>query len=144
MPPVTRWFIKAGLIWFILGLLIAFVAELPFAETGSLLLPVYWHMIVIGWITQVIMGVSIWMFPRKKRDRKKEQSWLAVGAFYLLNGGLMVRFLSEPFLPVFTESSLLSATVVVSALLQVAAVVLYIGEIWPRVQPKRKRKRGNS
>ncbi|MDZ7757253.1 hypothetical protein [Rhodohalobacter sp.] len=141
MPNITRWFIKAGMIWFTLGVVLALVAESPGVQGSELLLPVYWHMIVIGWITQIIMGVSIWMFPRKRRDRKKEQSWLAVGAFYLLNGGLIMRFLSEPFLPVFTESSLLSTTVVVSAILQVAAIVLYIGEIWPRVQPKKTRKR---
>jgi len=141
MPPITRWFIKSGMIWFCLGVVLAFVAELPSVQGRALLLPVYWHMLVIGWITQVIMGVSFWMFPRKKRNRKKEQSALAVGAFYLLNGGLVVRLSTEPFLPLFTESGILSGVVIFSAVLQVSAILLYIGEIWPRVQPKAKRKR---
>jgi formate-dependent nitrite reductase membrane component NrfD len=128
------------MIWFALGVTLAFVAELPGVEGSALLLPVYWHMLVIGWITQVIMGVSVWMFPRKKRNRKKEQSTLAVGAFFLLNGGLIVRFLSEPFLPFVTDSALLPAVVIISGILQVAAIMFFIAEIWPRVQPKRKRK----
>ncbi|WP_340102490.1 hypothetical protein [Rhodohalobacter sp. 8-1] len=144
MPPVTRWFIKSGMIWFALGVTLAFVAEFPGVQGSALLLPVYWHMLVIGWITQVIMGVSIWMFPRKKRNRKKEQSLLATGAFFLLNGGLLVRFLSEPFLPLVTDSAVVPIVVIVSGIMQVVAIILFIGEIWPRVQPKRKRKSGGT
>lgn len=140
MPPVTRWFIKFGMIWFSLGVVLALVAELPTGLSSALLLPVYWHMLVIGWITQMIMGVSIWMFPRKKRNRKKEQSTLAIGAFFLLNGGLIVRFLSEPFLPLITNSAFVPTVVIVSGILQVTAIILFIAEIWPRVQPKKKRK----
>lgn len=140
MPPVTRWFIKSGMTWFILGLLLAFATELPSVQAGSLLLPVYWHMIVIGWITQVIMGVSIWMFPRKRRNRKKEQSALATGVFFLLNSGLILRFMSEPFIPLFQDSLLIVVTVITASLLQIAAVLFFVMEIWPRVQPKKKRK----
>ncbi|MEX0662153.1 MAG: NnrS family protein [Balneolaceae bacterium] len=139
MPSVTRWFIKSGIVWFCIGVILAFVAELPSVQISALLLPVYWHMLVIGWITQVIMGVSVWMFPRKKRDRKKEQSRLAVGAFIALNSGLVVRFLSEPFLPL-ASGSLVPIVVVLSAALQVLAFLLFVAEIWPRVQPKKKRK----
>ena len=142
MPPVTRWFIKSGMIWFALGVILALVAELPGISGASLLLPVYWHMLVIGWITQVIMGVSVWMFPRKNRSRKKGRSPLAIGAFYLINAGLVIRFLSEPFLPLVT-GMLVPAIVIFSGVLQVAAIMLFIFEIWPRVQPKRKRKRAS-
>lgn len=144
MPKITRWFIKSGMIWFILGLLLALVAEIPGMPTGTLLLPVYWHMIVLGWVTQVIMGVSIWMFPRKRRDRKKEVSLMARGAFWLLNSGLIIRFLSEPFIPLFQESLLVASSIILSAVLQVAAVFCFVMEIWPRVQPKKKRKRGEN
>lgn len=141
MPKITRWFIKSGMIYFFMGLLLAIVAEFPTIKTGSLLLPVYWHMIVIGWITQVIMGVSIWMFPRKKRDRRKEVSLSAKLAFWFLNTGLILRFLSEPFIPFFEDDLLIVATVLISSVLQVAAVLFFVMEIWPRVQPKKKRKK---
>lgn len=146
MPPITRWFIKAGILWFITGMILAFLAELPVLSAGSLLLPVYWHMLVVGWITQIIIGVSIWMFPRKKRDRLKEQSRLTVTSFVLINCGLILRFLSEPFIPMFQGSSLITFSVLVSSLLQVLGILFYIIEIWPRLQPKstRKKKPGRS
>ena len=33
MPPITRWFIKAGIFWFITGMILAFLAELPVLST---------------------------------------------------------------------------------------------------------------
>lgn len=141
MPRITRWFIKIGLIYLLLGLFLAFSTELPFLDMGQLLMPVYWHMIAIGWITQVIMGVSIWMFPRKKRGQRKTETFASFAAFWLLNSGLILRFLSEPFLPVFTSNPFLSIVVSLSILLQVSGILFYIVEIWPRVQPKSKRKR---
>lgn len=143
MPPITRWFIKSGMIYFIMGLLLALVAELPTVKTGALLLPVYWHMIVIGWITQVIMGVSLWMFPRQKKDRLKTESLLAQLAFWLLNTGLILRFLSEPFIPFFRDAVIIMVSVILASVLQVAAFLFFVLEIWPRVQPKKIRTVGN-
>lgn len=144
MPPVTRWFIKSGMIWFILGVTLALITELPIGLSSSLLLPIYWHMLVLGWITQIIMGVSIWMFPRKKRNQRKNQSVLTIWVYFLLNGGLIVRFLSEPFLPFFANSTVVPTLVVVSGILQVAAIMLFIIEIWPRVQPKKNKSKNRS
>lgn len=138
MPRITRFFIKTGLIYLLAGVFLALVAELPGLQARSLLLPVYWHMLVIGWITQVIMGVAIWMFPRRKRDRKKTDSRAAWLAYWLLNSGLVLRFLSEPFLPVFNQSTVFPAIAVLSALLQVSAFIAFTVEIWPRLQKRKK------
>jgi len=144
MPKVTRWFIKAGIIYFAAGVFLAFITEIPPINGGSLLLPVYWHMLVMGWITQIIMGVSIWMFPRKHRDKERREFILTWSAFWLLNSGLVLRFLSEPFLPLFTQNLTISIIVVISAVLQVLAIILYILEIWPRLQSRENRKRSRT
>lgn len=140
MPTVSRWFIKAGMIYFATGVILVFLSEIPALNTGPLLLPVYWHMLVMGWITQLIMGVSIWMFPRKHRDRKKRESLLSWLTFWLLNTGLVLRFLSEPFIPLFQNSVVVTVLVLISALLQVFAIITYVAEIWPRLEPRKKRK----
>jgi hypothetical protein len=31
---------------------------------GALLWPTYLHLLVLGWLTQLIFGVAFWMFPR--------------------------------------------------------------------------------
>ena len=144
MPKVTRWFIKAGIFYFIVGVILALISEFPAINAGPLLLPVYWHMLVIGWLTQIIMGVSIWMFPRKQRDKIKRESTLTWLTFWTLNSGLILRFLAEPFLPVVQDSFLMNVVILFSSLLQISAVIFYIIEIWPRLQPRKKRKRSRS
>jgi len=144
MPRITRWFIKSGMIYLFLGIVLAFLSELPFIQSGTLLLPVYWHMIVIGWITQIIMGVSIWMFPGRNRGEGfKAQKW-GWFTFIFLNVGLGLRIVSEP-LVVSTSAGIWNILLVGSALLQLTAGVTYLIEMWPRImskkQQRKKRKR---
>lgn len=144
MPTTTRWFIKSGVIYFILGITLAFLAEFP-SLTGDLsLLPIYWHMLVMGWITQLIIGVSVWMFPRKHRNKKKRESILVWSTFWTLNIGLILRFISEPFLPIVKDHQIITVSIILSALLQWIAVMLYAIEIWPRLQNRKKRRRSKA
>jgi len=144
MPKVTRWFIKAGILYFATGVFLALIAELPTISAGHLLLPVYWHMLVIGWITQIIIGVSIWMFPRKHRDKKKRESVLSWVAFWLLNMGLISRFLCEPFMPFMQDIIAIAWLVIISSVMQISGIFAYIFEIWPRLQSRKKRKHSRS
>ena len=144
MPTTTRWFIKSGVFYFILGITLAFLAEFP-SLTGNLsLLPIYWHMLVMGWITQLIIGVSIWMFPRKHRDKKKRESILVWASFWTLNIGLVLRFISEPFIPIIEDHYIIKVSITLSALSQWIAVMLYAIEIWPRLQNRKKSRRSKA
>lgn len=139
MPRISRLFIKSGMVYLMLGVILALIADIPNFDTGIHLLPVYWHMIVIGWITQVIMGVSIWMFPGRTRRKTPVDSFYSKAAFWLLNSGLILRFITEPFLPRFQGNTLLVIIVILSVLLQIAAFAAYVAEIWPRLRPKKRR-----
>jgi hypothetical protein len=140
MPTTSRWFIKAGVIYFVLGITLVFLDEIPLMSSKLSLLPIYWHMLVMGWITQLIIGVAVWMFPRKHRDKKRRESTLVWATFWTLNIGLILRFLSEPFIPLFKDSKVIQISIIVSALLQWIAVILYTIEIWPRLQNRKKQR----
>lgn len=139
MPKVTRWMIKAGMVCLVAGVTLALAAELPVTGSQRLLLPVYWHLIVLGWITQLIMAVAIWMFPRRNRSRRKENTALAWCTFIFLNGGLLLRTFSEPLIYA-TEHTIVTAAAIGSAVMPVVAVLCFTAEIWPRVRPKANRK----
>ncbi|PKD44442.1 NnrS family protein [Rhodohalobacter barkolensis] len=140
MPTTSRWFIKAGVIYFVLGITLVFLDEIPLMSSKLSLLPIYLHMLVMGWITQLIIGVSVWMFPRKHRDKKRRESILVWATFWTLNIGLILRFLSEPFIPLLKDGKVIQISIVVSALLQWIAVILYTIEIWPRLQNRKKQR----
>lgn len=140
MPKSTRWMIKAGFFYLAAGVILAGMNDILPGFSGFPLLAVYWHMIVMGWITQVIMGVSIWMFPGRRRGKGIKESvlpWLVLG---LLNSGLILRFAFEPFAADAGGSRPVEYGLILSALMQTASVAVYLAEMWPRVQLKKVRR----
>ncbi len=62
MPPLTRWFIKAAMVALIGAFLSrALITLLPlwgFQAGAAALSPVFLHLFVWGWVTQMIFGVA--------------------------------------------------------------------------------------
>ncbi|MEZ4764755.1 MAG: hypothetical protein R3C26_16735, partial [Calditrichia bacterium] len=81
MPPVSRWFIKSGMIYFMFSLMLAVGTALnrvlSFSDVLTFAQPVFYHMLMVGWITQIIFGVSIWMFPRYSRENPRGNDTLS-------------------------------------------------------------------
>lgn len=139
MPRIARTFIKTGLLYFLGSLLIGIALEID-ALSFPALMPLFWHMLMVGWITQIIFGVSMWMFPGRTREEGfKPQLWGWL-TYLFLNSGLLFRIISEPMLN-YSSLEVWNSFVLLSAVLQVAAAITYIIEMWPRVQSKKQRRR---
>lgn len=138
MPLVSRTFIKAGMIYFILSLTTGVLLEVDLFSLPALM-PLFWHTLMVGWITQIIMGVSIWMYPGRNREegfRNQRWNWLT---FIFLNLGLGLRVVAEP-VSGFSGAEIWKLLLVVSAILQLAAGGTYLAEIWPRLISRKKRR----
>ncbi len=100
MPMLSRWFIKTSLLYFIAGLAMgALMLAQPILGWSSnlqVLRPVYLHFLFIGWVTQIIMGVGYWMFPKFSRENPRRSEKLGWAVFILLNTGLILRAIGEP------------------------------------------------
>lgn len=139
MPKITRTFIKTGLVFFLLSLLLGIAIEIESISSPALV-PLFWHMLMVGWITQIIFGVSIWMFPGRTREEGfKAQLWGWL-TYILLNGGLALRIAAEPWISA-TDNTAWDILIVISAIAQVLAAVAYTIEMWPRIQSKKQRLR---
>ena len=138
MPLITRLFLKSGLVFFLGALVLGVALQLEVFAFPPLV-PLFWHMLMLGWITQIIMGVSLWMFPRRNKiESFKNQRW-AWFAFLFLDTGLVLRIISEPI--VFSSNhQAWKILLTFSAILQFLAVLSYTIEIWPRVTSKEKLK----
>lgn len=93
------------------------------------------HLIVIGWLTQLIVGVALWMFPVWSKAQPRGPEWLSWACYGLLNVGLLLRVIAEPLSEQRAASSV-SWVLIGSAVLQVAALWLFAGLMWRRVRPK--------
>lgn len=88
--------------------------------------PVYIHLLVLGWVTQLIAAVALWMFPRP--DRRVATEGLPGWAFYgLLNAGLVLRAIAEP-LPA------LHRLLPIAALMHLGAILALAAMLWPRIR----------
>lgn len=143
MPTLTRWYIKSSFIYFIAALLLAIalasrsLVSLPtFVDYLS---PAYFHLFMVGWVTQMIFGVVFWLFPIVTRERPRGDERVGWAAYFLLNGGLLLRVVGEPL-----NSSMPAAGVgwvlVLSAVLQWLAAVLFVFNSWNRIKEKYRRK----
>lgn len=139
MPLISRTFIKAGMIFFALSLGTSLLIEINITAMPGLI-PLFWHMLMVGWITQIIFGVSIWMFPGRNRDEGfKAQIWGWL-TFIFLNSGLVLRIVSEPFAGP-AAAGFWKSLLVLSAILQVLAVLAYLIEMWPRIMSKKQQRK---
>jgi hypothetical protein len=139
MPPITRVFIKAALAYFVIalltGVLLVAAPWLPMPRWIATLNPVYFHLFMVGWVTQLIAGVAYWMFPKFSREQPRGWDQLAWLTFVLLNVGLALRVVAEPansLAPGGVWGYLLAA----SALLQWLGGVAFVANTWPRVKEK--------
>jgi hypothetical protein len=136
MPKVARTFIKTGLIYFLCALLLGIAVEIKsfhFAAIEAL----FWHLLMVGWITQIIFGVSMWMFPGRTREEgfaAQKKAWLT---YYFLNIGLILRVITEPMLT-YSALKIWRPLIVFSAIIQLFAIVIYVFELWPRIMSKKK------
>lgn len=123
------------MVFFMIALVMGVISQVE-PKLSSTLTPLFWHALMVGWITQIIIGVSLWMFPgRSKTEDYRSQflSWLIFGT---LNSGLILRMILEPFSN--SETLIVKVGIILSAVFQVAAAFGYFIEMWPRVISKEK------
>lgn len=142
MKLQTRAFIRLAFVNLLLGLsafLLAAAAE-PLgldARLAALRYPAM-HFLTVGWLTQLIVGVAIWLFPLPPQSGAvwaTPSGWVGMG---LLNGGLVLRLLGEVG-PAFGVSAWAGLALMLSALAQAIAAWLFVALLWPRLRPPRPR-----
>jgi hypothetical protein len=141
MHTQARYFIRTALI----NLLAAFVvggvvlANQGLGIDGRLgaLLPVFYHLLMVGWVTQLICGVALWMFPPYSREQPRGDERLGWFTYGALNAGLLLRVVFEP-LQSWLPIPWLGWPLALSALLQMLAIWSFVAAIWPRVKGRPK------
>ncbi|GAC1540317.1 MAG: hypothetical protein NVS2B7_12510 [Herpetosiphon sp.] len=139
MPTLTRTFLKTAMGYLVAGMVFQALWFVGQQTSPSSLLayiqPTALHLLVVGWLTQLIIGIAMWMFPPWSKVQPRgpaASSWLCYG---LINGGLLLRLVIEP-VNSYRPAVALGWLLVGSAVLQVLGVWLAVLLIWPRVRTK--------
>jgi hypothetical protein len=138
VPRLSIWMVRSALLHLVIGFLIGAAIMWQKGPGGIPAawrwLPIHIHMLLIGWIVQLAIGVAYWILPRftykdETRDRFEQargRDGLAWASFILLNGS--------------TASALAVLTgwqwaLPASAILAAAAALAFTLHVWPRVKP---------
>lgn len=143
MDRFTIYMVKASLAWMLAGFIIGGLMMVDRVIPGdwrAWLLPTHGHMLFVGWFVQFAIGIAYWLLPRKRRPEvpvgyRETPAFVGWG---MLNAGLLLRVIGEPMERVGDAGSLSMTILAGSALLQVAAVIVFISQLWPRIYGKGK------
>jgi hypothetical protein len=140
MPPLARAYVKASFVYFIAAFVLGALMMLDqWVSFGSWLRAVYLsqlHLLVVGWITQLAIGVAYWMFPRFLKEQNplpRGSDRLAWAVLACLNAGLLLRFAFEPFY-LMAAQPWLAAVLALSGVLQALAALGFGWLIWGRIR----------
>ncbi|MDX1663776.1 MAG: hypothetical protein R3272_08280 [Candidatus Promineifilaceae bacterium] len=135
MPTVTRWYLKSSFLYLLaavgVGVWLALRGLAPVPAFLAFVQPVYVHLFLVGWVTQLIFGVVYWLFPPPREGDRHDAVWWAT--FILLNIGLLLRVVAEPAATP-RPGSVWGWLLVLSALLQWAAALGFAYTTWPRAR----------
>ena len=139
MPTLSRWFIKIGLLYLAIGLtmgaLLLAQPVMGWSSSLQVLRPVYLHFLFIGWVTQLIMGVGYWMFPKQTKEKPRGRAWLGWTVLILLNLGLTLRAIGEPAVVLFPDAGL-GWMLAVASLCLLLAGWGFIFNTWGRIKER--------
>ncbi len=135
MPTLVRWYVKTALVYLAASLV---VGVLVGAGVGGRLGPTYLHLFLVGWVTQLIFGIAIWMLPTLSKEHPRGYDTLNWAVYGLLNAGLLLRAVAEPLLA-YGRTPVLGTLLVLSALAQWLAGVIFVVNAWGRVRGPRRR-----
>lgn len=139
MPVLTRWFLKSSFLFFILALLFGIlqtvqaVVSLPIPSAAFT--PAYFHLFMLGWVTQLIFGVAFWMFPKFSRDKPRGSETLGWIVFWLLNLGLVLRLVAEPA-QALNPYPVWGWALALSSVMQWIAGTVFVINTWGRVKER--------
>jgi hypothetical protein len=129
MPRLSVWFIRASLIYLLLGLffgaLLLVQKGIPFYTPVWYLLPLHMEFLLMGWLIQLAMGVAFWIIPRFTSASPRGPIRLVWFSFALFNAGILIGVLQFWF----------PASVLFGRIAEVGAGILFVVGSWRRIKP---------
>jgi cbb3-type cytochrome oxidase subunit 1 len=137
MPPLVRRYVKTSFVFLMAGLLVGawiVVAELVVgSHPPRMFVTAHVHLLLVGFVLMIVMGVATWMFPRPAREDARYRPALAEAVYWVVTLATAARAAAELAAP-FTAAPGVRVIVALGGLGQVAGAVLFVANMWWRVR----------
>jgi len=137
VPPLIRRYIKTSFVFLVTGLgLGGYITVAQFVAgdyPSRLLITAHVHLLLVGFMLMIVMGVATWMFPRPARDDTRYRPELAEAAYWVMTLATALRAAAEILLGL-TGTRAVGWLVAAGGLGQLAAAALFVANMWWRVR----------
>ena len=137
MHTTARYFIKTAFIFFALGIfagIYLYAAPLFGWRLPTTLISAHTHILLVGGMMMMILGVAIWFFPRPTQDDTRYNPALVRTIYWFFAGSTLLRFILEIAVGLQVSRGLQLAGLTM-ALVQVASILGLIYTLWGRIRP---------
>ena len=138
MFSTVRYFIKTSIVFLMIGILTGLymlVARNYFNMWPHPdLVSAHTHIILVGSVMMMIMGVALWFFPRADKNDKLYKPALILITYYTITISTAVRFISQVIAAFVQTNGMLNFLLTVSAIFQVIGILMFFVSMWGRIR----------
>ncbi len=137
MTPLVRRYIKTSFVFLLSGLALGGYIVVAQHVLGlyppRLLTTAHAHLLLVGFMLMIVMGVATWMFPRPARDDTRYRPELAEAAYWTMTIATALRAASEIMTSFFGLLGL-RWVIALGGLGQLVGAALFVLNMWRRVR----------
>ena len=137
MPPLIRRYIKTSFAFLTAGLLLGGYLTVGEFVVGTypprLAITAHVHLLLVGFMLMMVMGVATWMFPRPAKDDTRYRPELAEAVYWVMTVSTVLRAAGE-LAAGWSGAPLLRVMVALGGLGQLLGAVLFVINMWTRVR----------
>jgi hypothetical protein len=137
VTPLVRRYIKTSFVFLVAGLLVgAYVVVAQFVfdtYPPRLLVTTHTHLLLVGFMLMLVMGVATWMFPRPARDDPGYRPGVAEAVYWVMTLSTALRAIAEILVAV---AGVLGVRwlIALAGLGQLVGAALFAVNMWRRVR----------
>lgn len=137
MTALVRRYVKTSFAFLLAGLVLGAylgIAQFLLDRTPSrLLVTMHAHLLLVGFMLMMVMGVATWMFPRPARDDPRYRPELAEVVYWVMTASTALRAAAELGVALWGALAL-RPLVALGGLGQLAGAALFVANMWWRVR----------
>lgn len=137
MFSTVRYYIKTSLIFLLVGLLTGIYMSYSkyVLENGvhPEMISAHTHIILIGSVMMMIMGVALWFFPRAEKEDKRYNPKLILIVYWMMSASTSLRYIFQVTAS-FVYTEWINCMVTIFSTLQVISFILFFYSMWGRIR----------
>lgn len=138
MFSTVRYFIKTSIVFLIIGILTGFhlLMERNYFNSWPQpdLISAHTHIILVGSVMMMIMGVALWFFPRAEKNDKMYKPAVILAVYYIITISTLLRFVSQVISSFSTPNEVLRFLLTISSFGQVLGIIMFFISMWGRIR----------